>query len=98
MSERGAVYDGIGGGYARFRRTDPRLAAPIFAALGDARTVLDVGSGTGSYQPAGRTVVAVEPSSVMIAQRSAGAAPVARAFAEALPVRTSSFDAVMTVL
>ncbi|MBV9283490.1 MAG: class I SAM-dependent methyltransferase, partial [Acidimicrobiia bacterium] len=69
-----------------------------FAALGDARTVLDVGSGTGSYQPAGRTVVAVEPSSVMIAQRSARAAPVARARAEALPVRTSSFDAVMAVL
>lgn len=95
---RGAVYDEIGSGYARFRRTDPRLAAPLYAALGDAHTVLNVGSGTGSYEAAGRRIVAVEPSWVMLAQRPPGAAPAIRAAAEALPAADRSFDAVMTVL
>jgi len=100
VSEVGSsdVYDQIGSGYARFRQTDARLAAPLFAALGDARTVLDVGSGTGSYEPPDRQTVAVEPSWVMLAQRSPASAPVIRAVAEALPIATRSFDAVMTVL
>ena len=92
------LYDGIGVGYALGRRTDPRWAAAIVAALGDARSVLDVGAGTGSYEPTGRTVLAVEPSGEMIRQRAADAAPVVRAVAEALPVRDRAVDAALAVL
>jgi SAM-dependent methyltransferase len=92
-----ALYDGIGRGYRNTRRTDPRLAARIRAALGDARTVLNVGAGSGSYEPADRPVVAVEPSDVMIAQRPAGSAPVVQAFAENLPFPDRSFDAALAV-
>ncbi len=91
------VYDTIGVGYAVTRRPDPRIAARLHAALGDARTVVDVGAGTGSYEPR-HTVVAVEPSSVMIAQRPAGSAPAVRARAEALPLADDVADAVLAVL
>ncbi|HYH81350.1 MAG TPA: class I SAM-dependent methyltransferase [Longimicrobium sp.] len=94
----GVLYDTIGRGYAAHRRPDPRIAARIEAALGDAASVLNVGAGTGSYEPAGRRVAAVEPSAVMAGQRAAGAAPVVRAWAEALPFRNGSFDAAMGVL
>lgn len=98
MSDASAAYDEIGPGYAVFRKPDPRIAAMIDTALGNARTVLDVGAGTGSYEPADRDVVAVEPSTVMIAQRARGAAPVVRATAERLPFTDRSFDAAMAVL
>lgn len=91
-------YDGIGAGYARLRREDPRVRACIEAALGDARTVVNVGAGAGSYEPTGRHVLAVEPSDVMAAQRPPGAAPSIRAFAGELPLRDGSFDAAMAVL
>jgi SAM-dependent methyltransferase len=94
----GATYDRLGRGYSDFRRSDPLIAARIEAALGDARTVLNVGAGTGSYEPADRGLTAVEPSAEMIAQRPAGAAPVVRASAESLPFGDGSFDAAMTVL
>jgi hypothetical protein len=70
-----AVYDSIGRGYARQRRPDPRIAAHVTAALGEARSVLNVGAGAGSYEPHDRRVVAVEPSAVMLAQRPLSAAP-----------------------
>jgi len=94
----GALYDTIGTGYSRVRSEDPRIAAAIWAALGDARTVVNVGAGTGSYEPRDREVTAVEPSEMMIAQRPPGAAPVVRATAEALPFEDDSFDAAMAVL
>jgi SAM-dependent methyltransferase len=90
-------YDRIGTSYTRTRRTDPRVAAQINAALGDARRVVNIGAGTGSYEPADRDVVAVEPSPTMIAQRAARAAPVVRAFAESLPFRNDSFDAALAI-
>lgn len=92
------TYDELGRGYARTRRADPRIAARIEAALGDARTVLNVGAGAGSYEPADREVTAVEPSATMIAQRPAGAAPVVQARAEELPFDDDAFDASMGVL
>src|SRR3954454_8511929 len=85
-------YDRAGGTYTATRRTDPRLAARIWAALGDAASVLNVGAGTGSYEPPDRYVVAVEPSATMAAQR---ATPAVRASAEALPFHDRSFDAAM---
>jgi SAM-dependent methyltransferase len=97
MSRR-AAYDEIGPGYANFRKPDPRIARLIEAALGNARTVLDVGAGTGSYEPADREVVAVEPSAVMIAQRPRNAPPVVMATAERVPFRDKSFDAAMAIL
>jgi SAM-dependent methyltransferase len=91
------LYDTIGATYSVTRRTDPRVAAQVWAALGDARTVLNVGAGTGSYEPFDRAVTAVEPSAVMRAQRPAGAAPCVAATAENLPFADQSFDAAMAV-
>jgi SAM-dependent methyltransferase len=91
----GQLYDTIGATYTVTRRTEPRIAARIWAALGDARTVLNVGAGTGSYEPPGRDVTAVEPSALMRAQRPAGAAPCVAAVAERLPFEDQSFDAAM---
>jgi len=93
-----AVYDSIGRNYALHRRPDPRIAAPLTAALGDVRSVLNVGAGAGSYAPAVRHVIAVEPSAVMVAQRAPGAAPAVQARAEALPFADGAFDATMAVL
>ena len=92
------AYDTIGVGYTRVRREEPRIAARIHAALGDARTVLNVGAGAGAYEPADLDVTAVEPSAVMRAQRPPGAAPVVDASAEALPFEDGAFDAAMAVL
>jgi DNA-binding transcriptional MerR regulator len=91
------LYDAIGGAYTATRRTEPRIAARIWDALGDARTVLNVGAGTGSYEPADRDVTAVEPSAVMRSQRPAGSAPCVAAAAENLPFPDQSFDAAMAV-
>ena len=93
-----AVYDTIGRGYSSVRRPDRRIERRLHAALGGAATVLDVGAGTGSYEPADRRVVAVEPSPEMIRQRPAGAAPVVRGVAEALPFPDGAFDAALALL
>jgi len=94
----GATYDRIGRDYAASRRPDPRIAANLTRTLGDARTVLNVGAGTGSYEPADRHVTAVEPSAEMIDQRPPGSAPVVRASAERLPFPDGSFDASTAIL
>ncbi|MFC5666540.1 methyltransferase domain-containing protein [Kitasatospora misakiensis] len=91
------LYDAIGGAYPATRRTDPRIAAQVWDALGDARRVLNVGAGTGSYEPADREVIAVEPSEVMRRQRPAGSAPCVAAAAESLPFEDGSFDVAMAV-
>ena len=96
MSEH--LYDHIGIGYSAFRRPDPRIGAAILRSLGRARTVLNIGAGTGSYEPADRSVVAVEPSAEMVRQRARNAAPVIRASAEHLPIRDRSFDAALAIL
>jgi SAM-dependent methyltransferase len=93
-----ALYDRIGRSYGATRAEDPRIAAAIWDALGDARTVVNVGAGSGSYEPRDRDVVAVEPSAIMRAQRPAGAAPCLDARAEALPFEDGAFDAAMAVL
>lgn len=88
-------YERHGRTYARHRQADPRIAARIHAALGDARTVLNVGAGAGSYEPDDRWVLAVEPSATMRAQRPPGAAPAIAARAEALPLDDGAVDAAM---
>ncbi len=93
-----AAYDRIGVGYSAVRRPEPRIAARIEAALGDAASVLNVGAGTGSYEPAGRETVAVEPSRTMIEQRPPGSAPVVEGIAEDLPFEDGSFDAAMAII
>jgi SAM-dependent methyltransferase len=92
------AYDTIGRSYSFQRRPDPRIAAQILRALGDARSVCNIGAGTGSYEPDDRVVVAVEPSEVMLAQRAPGAAAAVRGVAEALPFSDDEFDATLAVL
>jgi SAM-dependent methyltransferase len=91
-------YDVIGRAYAARRRPDARVEARICVALGDARSVVNVGAGAGSYEPRDRFVLAVEPSDVMVRQRPDDAAPVVRALAEALPVAGDAFDVALSVL
>ncbi len=91
------LYDRLGGGYAKMRRPDPRISARIRAAIGSRGLVLNVGAGTGSYEPADLAVVAVEPATVMLQQRSRDAAPAVQAVAEALPFADRSFAAGMAV-
>ncbi len=91
------LYDTIGATYTVTRRTEPRIAEQVWAGLGDARTVLNVGAGTGSYEPSDRHVAAVEPSALMRAQRPAGAAPCVAGTAESLPFDDQSFDAAMAL-
>lgn len=91
-----ADYAAIATSYARYRRPDARIAAQISQALGPARTVLNVGAGAGSYEPADREVTPVEPSASMRAQRPAGLAAAVDAIAEDLPFADGSFDAAMT--
>jgi SAM-dependent methyltransferase len=98
MSELGTRYERIGHGYARLRREDPRIAERINAALGDARTVVNVGAGAGSYEPTDRDVTAVEPSAAMRAQRPAGGKPAVDAVAESLPFADNVFDAAMATI
>lgn len=88
-------YELHGRTYAQHRRPDPRIAARIHAALGDARTVLNVGAGTGSYEPTDRWLLAVEPSATMRAQRPPGAAPAIDARAERLPLDDDAVEAAM---
>ena len=93
-----ARYDRIGHGYAGTRREDPLLQERIHAALGGARTVLNVGAGAGSYEPIDRHVIAVEPSDVMAGQRPAHLAPALPGSAAPLPLRDDSVDAAMAIL
>ena len=93
-----ARYDTIGHGYSRTRREDPRFGAQIHAALGSARTVVNVGAGAGAYEPRDRHVIAIEPSDVMAAQRPADLAPAIRAAAGSIPLRDRSVDAAMAIL
>lgn len=90
------VYNTIGVGYAVHRQTDPRLRDALHGALGDAQRVVNVGAGTGSYEPDDRTVVSLEPSSVMLAQHRG--ARVVQGVAEALPLCDHSFDAALAIL
>jgi ubiquinone/menaquinone biosynthesis C-methylase UbiE len=92
------AYDRVGLNYAEHRRADPRIAERIWAALGDASSVVNVGAGSGSYEPDDREVLAIEPSPVMIGQRPAGAAPAIEGVAEALPLEDKSVDAAMGTL
>jgi SAM-dependent methyltransferase len=92
------LYDDIGQNYAGQRQPDHRIAAAIGKTLTGCESVLNVGAGSGSYEPRLPTVVAVEPSRTMIEQRPVDAAPVIQARAEALPFRDASFDAVLAIL
>jgi SAM-dependent methyltransferase len=96
--KRDARYDAIGAGYGATRQEDPRIAAQIHEALGDARTVVNVGAGTGSYEPRDREVIPIEPSEVMIAQRDPSLPRAIRSRAYPLPLADGSVDAAMAVL
>jgi SAM-dependent methyltransferase len=91
-------YDKSGSGYSRYRKADPEIEKLIHSSLGDAKTVLNAGAGTGSYEPHDRYVIPVEPSETMRRQRPTGSAPVLNCLAEELPFDDNSFDASMAVL
>ena len=91
-------YDETGKNYATGRATDPRIAAQIHAKLRGAESVLNIGAGSGSYEPSNINVTAVEPSERMIKQRGALSAPVMKAQAESLPFNDGEFSHCMTVL
>ena len=91
------AYDLIGVSYSQVRRADPRLQVAIWRALGNAKSVVNIGAGAGSYEPSDREVIAVEPSSVMIAQRPPDAARAIQAVAESLPLEDKSVDAAMGI-
>ena len=93
-----AKYDIIGENYTELRRPDQRIGRIIENALGSAQSVLNVGAGTGSYEPTGRSVTAVEPSREMIRKRSPAAARAVQASADALPFDDKSFDAAIAIL
>lgn len=93
-----AIYDDIGNNYSVTRGTDPKIAKQLYEELHGATRIVNIGAGTGSYEPADIEVVAVEPSSVMISQRKAGSHRVEQAFAEKLPFEDRSFSHAMTVL
>jgi SAM-dependent methyltransferase len=95
---RATRYDTIGRTYTSTRRADPRIAQQIATSLGDATRVVNVGGGTGSYEPDDRFVVAVEVSQTMLRQRSADAAPAVQSRAEALPFPDAAFDAALATL
>jgi SAM-dependent methyltransferase len=98
MSGSGVRYDVIGRGYSAYRRPDPRIAVAVQAALGDARTVVNVGAGTGSYEPTDRPVIPIEPSTAMALQRDPVLAPAVFGVAESLPLADSTADAAMALL
>jgi SAM-dependent methyltransferase len=92
------VYDEIGTDYSVTRRPDPRISRRINAALGNCTSVINVGAGSGSYEPADKAVIAIEPSATMIRQRAVGSAPVIQGVAEQLPFADKSFDAALACL
>jgi len=92
------LYDTIGKGYQYYRRPDARIASQILGELSDARSILNIGAGAGSYEPVDRKLIGVEPSWVMIAQRSKDGPPIVQGFAEALPFKENSFDCAMALL
>lgn len=98
MAAEGVRYDAIGPGYAAHRHADPRIAAAVLDALGDARTVVNVGAGTGSYEPVDRPVIPVEPSTAMARQRPEALAPAVLGVAESLPLSDKTVDAALAVL
>lgn len=91
-------YESHGAGYAAIRRPDPRIEALVHAALGDGRTVLNVGAGAGSYEPTDRYVIALEPAAAMRAQRGPDRVPAIAGFAEALPLDNGAVDAAMAMM
>jgi len=93
-----ALYDRVGATYTATRQPDPRIAAAVWRGFGSAARVVNVGAGAGAYEPTDRLVIAVEPSRRMIEQRPAGAAAAIQASAEALPLRSGTFDAALAVL
>ncbi len=93
-----AIYDQIGSGYAGNRTTDARWEAQVHAALRNANNIVNIGAGSGSYEPRDVAVIAVEPSSTMIRQRPVGSAPVVQAVAEQLPLPDNAFDVALAVL
>ena len=98
MSFSGVRYDTIGHGYSAYRRADPRIEVAVHAALGNARTVVNVGAGTGSYEPRDRPVIPIEPSTEMAVQRDPTLPPAVLGVAESLPLADNTTDASMAVL
>ena len=94
-----ANYEIVGQHYTSLRKPDPKIAKVIHAELDGAETIVNIGAGTGSYEPLDKQIAAVEPSDTMIAQRNGREnAEIYRAYAEDLPFRSNSFDVALAIL
>lgn len=91
-------YNLIGSNYSYFRKPDNRIAKAIEKEIGNVSFAVNIGAGTGLYEPGFLDLIAVEPSQVMINQRSAGAAPVIKSSAEELPFDDLIFDISLALL
>jgi SAM-dependent methyltransferase len=91
------LYDAIGINYSVTRCTDPKIAKQLYAEFQGATRIVNIGAGTGSYEPDNVELVAVEPSSEMISQRKPGSHRVEKASAEKLPFDDGSFSHAITV-
>ena len=92
------IYDRIGNSYSLGRRTEPRIARKIWQFLDDADSILNIGAGTGSYEPQSSSLVAIEPSLTMIRQRGPQSAAVIQSVAEQIPFAEDSFSHTMTIV
>jgi len=93
-----ALYDQIGIDYATQRQSDPRIAAQLWKLLENAKRIVNIGAGSGSYEPHDIELVAVEPSKEMIKQRKANKHLVIKTSAEDLPFKDNSFTHALTIL
>ena len=97
-TETPSLYDKIGRQYSQYRKPDTRIEAAILREIGDLQRILNLGAGVGAYEPSDRDVVALEPSRVMISQRSRNSAPVVQGQAERLPFKDNAFEICMAIL
>ena len=91
-------YDKIAKQYQSFRKPDKRIASRISKHTKGTQKVINVGAGTGAYEPTHCDIIAIEPSQEMIAKRKVTPATIIQGVAENLPFDDNEFDVAMGIL